>query len=350
MENQTAGVTEFILQGFPLSRWMEVLFLVLLLPTFLLTLLGNLLIISIVLSYSRLHTPMYFFLCNLSILDILFTSVISPKVLANLGSGDKTISFAGCITQCYFYFFLGTVEFLLLTVMSYDRYAAICYPLRYSSIMRPSVCTGTVVFSWMGGFLSVLFPTILISQLPFCGSNVINHFFCDSGPLLALACTDTSAIELMDFMLSSIVILCCIVLVAYSYMSIILTIVRIPSASGRKKAFNTCASHLTIVVISSSITVFIYVTPSQKEYLEINKIPSVLSSVVAPFLNPFIYTLRNDTVLGVLKDVWVRVQGVLEKRMRTMPRSRLSSNKDHRGGTNCSSSSLSCALCANSQY
>ncbi|XP_057581022.1 olfactory receptor 6J1 [Hippopotamus amphibius kiboko] len=350
MENQSAGVIEFILLGFPLSRQVELLFLVLLLPTFLLTLLGNLLIVSIVLSYSRLHTPMYFFLCNLSILDILFTSVISPKALANLVSGDKTISFAGCISQCYFYFFLGTVEFLLLTVMSCDRYAAICYPLRYSTIMRPPVCIGTVVFSWVGGFLSVLFPTILISQLPFCDSNIINHFFCDSGPLLALACADTTAIELMDFMLSSTVILCCIVLVAYSYTYIILTIVRIPSASGRKKAFNTCASHLTTVVISGSITVFIYVTPSQKDSLEINKVPSVLSSVVAPFLNPFIYTLRNDMVLGVLRDVWVRVQAVLEKRMRSMLRSGLSSNSDHRGGASSSSSSLPGIYHANPQY
>ncbi|XP_032121423.1 olfactory receptor 6J1 [Sapajus apella] len=336
MGNGTAAVTEFVLLGFPLSREAELLFLVLLLPTFLLTLLGNLLIISTVLSCSHLHTPMYFFLCNLSTLDILFTSVISPKVLANLGSGDKTISFAGCITQCYFYFFLGTVEFLLLTVMSYDRYAAICCPLRYTTIMRPPVCIGTVVFSWVGGFLSVLFPTILISQLPFCGSNIINHFFCDSGPLLALACADTTAIQLMDFMLSSVVILCCIVLVAYSYMYIILTVVRIPSASGRKKAFNTCASHLTIVIISSGITVFVYVTPSQKEYLEINKVPSVLSSVVTPFLNPFIYTLRNDRMQGVLRGMWVRVRGVLEKRMRAVLRSSLSSNKDHQGGA-CSS-------------
>ncbi|XP_037691099.1 olfactory receptor 6J1-like [Choloepus didactylus] len=329
MENQTVMVTEFILLGFLLSREVELLFLVLLLPMFLLTLLGNLLIISVVLSHSRLHIPMYFFLCNLSVLDILFTAVISPKVLANLVSGDKTISFAGCITQCYFYFFLGTVEFLLLTIMSYDRYAAICYPLRYSTIMTPPVCIGTVIFSWVGGFLSVLFPTIFISQLPFCGSNIINHFFCDSGPLLALACADTTPIELMDFMLSSTVILCCIVLVAHSYMYIILTIVRIPSASGRKKAFNTCASHLTIVVISGGITVFIYVTPSQREYLEIHKIPSLLSSVVAPFLNPFIYTLRNDMMLGVLRDVWARVQVILEKRMRTVLWSSLSSNKDH---------------------
>uniref|UniRef100_F6T243 Olfactory receptor n=1 Tax=Monodelphis domestica TaxID=13616 RepID=F6T243_MONDO len=284
MKNQTTTVAEFILLGFPISREVELLFFILLLPTYLLTLLGNILIICTVVSYSRLYTPMYFFLCNLSILDILFTSVISPRVLTNLATGNKTISFAGCITQCYFYFFLGTVEFLLLTSMSYDRYAAICNPLRYSTIMSPSVCIGLVLFSWVGGFLSVLFPTILISRLPFCGSNIINHFFCDSGPLLALACTDTTAID------------------------------------GRKKAFNTCASHLTVVGIAGGITVFIYVTPSQKETLEINKIPSVLSSVVAPFLNPFIYTLRNDTVHGILREVWVGLRVALVERRRSFLR------------------------------
>lgn len=158
-------------------------------------------------------------------MDSLFSSVISPKALANLASGDKTISFAGGVTQCYFYFFLGTVEFLLLTVVSYDRYAAVCYPLQHSTIMRPTVCFGTVVVSWVEGFLSVLFPIILISQLPFCGSNIINHFFCDSGPWLALACADATVIELMEFMLSSTIILCCLALVAYSYTYSILTIV-----------------------------------------------------------------------------------------------------------------------------
>ncbi|KAM5340262.1 LOW QUALITY PROTEIN: olfactory receptor 6J1 [Glossophaga mutica] len=335
MVNQTA-MGEFVLLGFPLSRQGELLFLVLLLPAFLLTLLGNLLIISVVLSYCRL-TPLYFFLCNLSILDILFTSVISPKVLANLATGDKTISFAGCTTQCYFYFFPGTVKFLLLTVMLCDRCAAICYSLQCATIARP-VCA-VVVFSWVGGLLSVLFP----SQLPFCGSNIINHFFCDRGPLLALACTDdTIAIELMDFMLLSTIILCCTVLVAYFCTYIILTIVCIPSSSGRKKAFNTCASHLTIVVISGGITVFIYVTPSQKEYLEANKIPLVLSSVVTPFLNPFVYTLRNDTVLGAFKDMWARAQTVLEMRIMTMLRNKLSSYKDQWWGASPSSSLPPC--------
>ncbi|KAM9061420.1 olfactory receptor 6J1-like [Sarcophilus harrisii] len=326
MKNQTTTVTEFILLGFPISREVELLFFVFLLPTYMITLLGNIFIIYIIVSHSCFYTPMYFFLCNLSILDILFTSVISPGVLDNLATGDKTISFAGCITQCYFYFFLGTVEFLLLTSMSYDRYAVICNPLRYSTIMSPSVCIGLVLFSWVDGFLSVLYPTILTSKLPFCGSNIISHFFCDSGPLLALACTDTAFIELMDF-LSSLVILCAIILTGYSYACTIMTILGIPSASGKNKAFNTCASHLNIIVIAGGITAFIYVTPSQKETLEIHKIPSMLSSVVVPFLNPFIYTLRNDTVQGILKEVWVGFREVLVRRGRELL-SRVS-KKDH---------------------
>ncbi|XP_074141308.1 olfactory receptor 6J1-like [Sminthopsis crassicaudata] len=301
MENQTTTVTAFILLGFPISREVELLFFVFFLPMYMITLLGNIFIIYIIVSHSRLCTPMYFFLCNLSILDVLFTSVISPRMLDNLATGDKTISFAGCITQCYFYFFLGTVEFILLTSMSYDQYTAICNPLRYSIIMSPSVCIGLVLFSWMNGFLSVLYPTIPTSRLSFYGSNIITHFFCDSGPLLTLVFTDTTSIELMDFLLSSLVILCSIILTGYSYACIIMTILHIPSASGKKKAFNTCTSHLTIVVIAGRITAFIYV-----ETLEIRKIPSVLSSVVAPFLNPFIYTLLNDTVQGILREVWVR--------------------------------------------
>ncbi|XP_043836422.1 olfactory receptor 6J1-like [Dromiciops gliroides] len=325
MENQTTAVTEFILLAFPIDREVELLFFMLLLPTYMITLLGNILIIYIVMSLSRLYTPMYLFLCNLSVLDILFTSVISPRVLDNLATGDKNISFAGCITQCYFYFFLEMMEFILLTSMSYDRYAAICNPLRYSTIMSLSVSIGKFLFSWLGGFLSVLFPIILISRLPFCGANSISHFFCDSGPLLALA--DTASIELMNFLLSSTVIIFSIILTGYSYACINTTILRIPSASGKKKAFNTCASHLTIVVIAGGITAFIYVTPSQKETLEINKIPSVLSSVVAPFLNPFIYTLCNDTVQWILREMWVGVREVLVGRERELF-SRVS-KKDH---------------------
>ncbi|KAM8780245.1 LOW QUALITY PROTEIN: olfactory receptor 6J1 [Rhynchonycteris naso] len=322
VDNQTTNVGEFVLLEFLLSRQVELLFLLQLRLTFLKTLLRNLLIISTVLSYSHLHTAIYFFLCR-SILDILFTAVISP-VLVNLTSGDKAISFAGCIILCYFYFFLGRGEFLLLTVMLYDRYATVCYLLQ-STLMSP-VCIGTTVFSWVGGFPSVLFPTILISQLPFCGSSVLKHF-CNSWPWLVSACVDTTATEQVVFMLLSTIILCCIVCVVYSYMHTTLTGVTIPSSSqAKKKAFNTCASHLTTVMISGGITIFICVTSSQN-YLKV-KVPLVLSSVVNSFLNPFIiYTLRNDLMLGILKNVWVRIKGVLEKRMMTMLRSK-SSYKD----------------------
>ncbi|XP_072480063.1 olfactory receptor 6J1-like [Notamacropus eugenii] len=284
-----------------------------LLTTYVMTLLGNLLIICLVVSNSCLYTPMCFFLCSLSILDNLFTSVFSPRVANNLATGDKTISFTECITQCFFYFFLGIVEFLLLTSMPYDRYF-----LRYSTIMSPSVCISQAIFSRVGNFLSVLFPTTLISRLPFCSSNIINHHFCDSGSLMALPCTDTTSIELMDFLLSSTIIIFSIILTEHSCACIIMTILHIPSVSGKKKAFNTCASHLIIVVIAGSITAFIYVTPFQKETLEINKIPSVLSSMVATFLSSFIYSLHNDTVHWILRGVWVGFREFLVERGREL--------------------------------
>ncbi|XP_006035087.1 olfactory receptor 6J1-like [Alligator sinensis] len=317
MENDTSRVTEFVLLGFPIGHKEEILLSALLLTMYILTLTGNLVILGIVPTSRQLHTPMYYFLCNLSVLDIFFTSVIIPQFISNLLSGDKTISFTDCITQLYFYFFLGTVEFFLLTSMSYDRYAAICTPLHYHTLMNGWVCTQMVLGCWLGGFLSVIFPTILISRLPYCRSNVIDHFFCDSGPLLELSCSDTRMIELIDFMLSSIVILCSLVLTIISYAYIISTILRIPTSMGRRKAFNTCSSHLTIISISCGITIFIYVTPSQKGTLGLQKIPAVLTTIVCPFLNPFIFTLRNDTAKAALKQcfIWLKdvvVQGAVK--------------------------------------
>nr|XP_034992838.1 olfactory receptor 6J1-like [Zootoca vivipara] len=301
MENQS--VSEFILLGFSIDRQEEILLAILFLVLYVVTVLGNIFIIFVVLVDNRLHTPMYFFLGNFAALDIFFTSAISPQLLWNLFSNNKSISFAGCMTQSYFYFFLGTVEFILLTSMSYDRYAAICKPLQYHAIMNSQVCIQMLVGSWLGGFLSVLFPTILITRLSFCRSNVINHFFCDSGPLLDLSCSDTSFIELMDFFLSAVVIICSLTVTLFSYMFIISAVMRISTTTGRAKAFNTCAAHLTIISISCGISIFIYVTPSQKETLEIHKVPAILTTIICPFLNPFIFTLKNDTVKQALKDV-----------------------------------------------
>ncbi|KAM7150969.1 LOW QUALITY PROTEIN: olfactory receptor 6J1-like [Macrochelys suwanniensis] len=303
MKNHTSTVAEFILLGFPIRQETEILLSVVLLYVYLLTLFGNLVILCIVYTDGHLHTPMYFFLCNLSALDLFFASVTVPKMLQNLLSGDKSISFAGCMAQSYFYFFLGTVEFFLLTSMSYDRYAAICSLLHYPILMNSRVCVQMVMACWLGGLLSILFPTIMISRLSYCRSNVID-LFCDSGPLLELSYTDTRLIELIDFMLSSLVILCSLTLTIISYAFIISTILCIPTSTGRNKAFSTCATHLTLFLMSCSISIFMYVTPSQKSTLQIHKISAVLSSIVNPLLSPFIYTLRNDMVKKVLRQTF----------------------------------------------
>ncbi|XP_032093187.1 olfactory receptor 6J1-like [Thamnophis elegans] len=301
MENQS--MSEFILMGFAIGHQTELLLAFLFLTMYIASLGANMVILYIVLADNRLHNPMYFFLGNVSILDIFFTSVTSPQLVWNLLSGDKSISFAGCMIQSYFYFFLGTVQFFLFTSMSYDRYAAICKPLQYHAIMSIHVCIQIVFACWLVGFVSVFVPTIMIARLSYCKSNIINHFFCDSGPLLDLSCSDTRVIELMDFVLSSVVILCSLVLTLVSYICIISAIIRISTTSGRAKAFNTCASHLTIISISCGISIFIYVTPSQKETLEVHKVPALLTSIVCPFMNPFLFTLQNATVKLVLRDM-----------------------------------------------
>ncbi|XP_026580797.1 olfactory receptor 6J1-like, partial [Pseudonaja textilis] len=301
MENQS--VSEFILLGFSIGHPSELLLAFLSLAMYVSTLGSNTLVLYIALQDSHLHTPMYFFLGNFSLLDIFFTTVTSPQLIWNLLSGDKSISFSGCITQSYFYFFLGTVQFLLLTSMSYDRYAAICSPLQYHTIMNDQVCIHIIVGCWVGGFLSVLIPTILISRLIYCKSNIINHFFCDSGPLLNLSCSDTCLIEFIDFLLSSVVILSSSVLTLISYIYIISAILRITTTSGRAKVFNTCATHLTMISVASGISIFIYVTPSQKETLDIHKIPSLLTTIVCPFLNPFLFTLKNDVVKQAIRGM-----------------------------------------------
>ncbi|XP_006895688.1 PREDICTED: olfactory receptor 6M1-like [Elephantulus edwardii] len=290
--NQTT-VTEFTLISFPNVPELEILFFVVLLLVYTLTITGNIIIFSLIWTDSRLQTPMYFFLSNLSFLDILFTTTIAAKLLACLLEERKTISFAGCITQTYFYFFLGTVESILLAVMSFDRYVAICNPLRYTIIMNSTVCLLLVLGCWVGAFLSVLCPTIMVSRLPYC-TEEISHFFCDIAPLLQVACIDTHFIELINFLLSSLVVLSSLVLTTVSYTYIITTILHIPSAQGRQKAFSTCASHITVVSVAYGSSIFMYVRPNQSYSLDFDKVTAVLTTVVTPLLNPFIYSLRNE--------------------------------------------------------
>ncbi|XP_004609767.2 olfactory receptor 6S1 [Sorex araneus] len=306
--NHSGGVTEFILAGFPsLNSTKAELFSVFLL-VYLLTLTGNVLIIGVIRADTRLQTPMYFFLGNLSCLEILLTSVIIPKMLSNFLSRQHTISFAACIAQFYFYFFLGASEFLLLAVMSVDRYLAICHPLHYPVLMNGAVCLRMALACWMGGLLPVLGPTVAVALLPFCEQDaVVQHFFCDSGPLLRLACTNTKELEETDFALATLVIISSLLITAVSYGHIVSTVLRIPSASGRQKAFSTCTSHLMVVTLFYGSAIFLYVRPSQSGSVDTNWAVTVVTTFVTPLLNPFIYALRNERVKEVLKDMFKKV-------------------------------------------
>ncbi|XP_019288991.2 olfactory receptor 6M1-like [Panthera pardus] len=312
MQNQTT-VTEFTLTAFPVIWKLQISLFVVLLFIYLLTLTGNIVIISLIWADNRLQTPMYFFLSNLSFLDILYTTSVTPKLLACLLEDRKTISFAGCMIQIYFFFFLGTVEFILLAVMSFDRYVAICNPLRYTIIMNSNVCLLLVLGCWVGAFFSVLCPIIVVSRLPYCYKE-ISHFFCDIAPLLQVACIDTHFIEMINFLLSSLVLLTSLVLTIVSYTYIISTILRIPSAQGRQKAFSTCASHITVVSIAYGSNIFMYVRPSQSHSLDFDKVTAVMTVMVTPLLNPFIYSLRNEKVKEVLREAINKIISLLHKR------------------------------------
>ncbi|XP_045863819.1 olfactory receptor 49-like [Meles meles] len=302
MRNHTT-VTEFVLLGLSDVCELQMLIFLGLLLTYLLTLLGNLLIVGITLIDRRLHTPMYYFLRNFAVLEIWFTSVIFPKMLTNILTGYKTISLPGCFLQSFLYFFLGTTEFFLLAVMSFDRYVAICNPLRYATIMSKRVCVQLVLCSWMTGFLLIIFPSFITFQQPFCGPNVINHFFCDNFPLLELICADTSLIELLGFITANFSLLGTLSVTATCYGHILHTILRIPSAKERQKAFSTCSSHIIVVSLFYGSCIFMYVRSGKgNEGEDKNKVVALLNTVVTPMLNPFIYTLRNKQVKQVFRE------------------------------------------------
>ncbi|XP_048360358.1 olfactory receptor 6V1 [Sphaerodactylus townsendi] len=293
---------EFILMGFSTTRELQKILLPLCLALYLLMIAGNASIVAMISFDFRLHTPMYFFLCNFSLAEMLVTSTVVPRMLVGLMTERDTIPFGECLTQFYFYFSLGTAAFLLMAVMSIDRYVAICHPLRYSAILTDNVCLQLASGTWATSFFSMILPAVFRAKLPFCHSNQIDHFFCDNAPLLKLSCSDTHLIELWDFFLAVLFVLSSFTVTVASYIAIIITIVRIPSATGRQKAFSTCASHFTVVVIGYSTTIFIYVRPNKNYSTEMNKIIILLTAIVTPSLNPFIFTLRNEKVKEVFRD------------------------------------------------
>ncbi|XP_036895711.1 LOW QUALITY PROTEIN: olfactory receptor 6S1-like [Sturnira hondurensis] len=305
---QSSGVTEFILAGVPnLNSTKEELFSVFLL-VYLLTLTGNVLIVGVVGADARLHTPMYFFLGSPSSLEILLTLVIIPKMLSNFLSRQHTISFAACITQFYFYFFLGASEFLLLVVISVGCYLAICHPLHYPLLMNGTVYFRVALSCWMGGLLPVLGPTVAVALLPFCEQDaVLQHLFCDSGPPLRLAGTNVKKLEETDFVLASLFIVSSLMITAVPYSHIVLAVLCIPSASGCQKAFSTCSSHLMVVTLFYGSAIFLYVQPSQSGSVDSTWAVKLVTTFVTPLLNPFIYALCNKRVKEALKDMFRKV-------------------------------------------
>ncbi|XP_004601928.2 olfactory receptor 6C2-like [Sorex araneus] len=312
MKNHTA-ITTFILLGLTEEPQLQVLVFVFLFLTYVLSITGNLTIIILTLTDSHLKTPMYFFLRNFSFLEVSFTSVCIPRFLYSLSTGDNTITYNACAGQIFFIGLFGSTEFFLLAAMSYDRYVAICKPLHYMTIMSNRVCSILVLGCWISGLAIVTIPLGMGLQLDFCDSNVIDHFGCDASPLLKISCSDTWLIEQTVIICAVLTFIITLIAVALSYIYIIKTIIRFPSASQRKKAFSTCSSHMIVVSITYGSCIFIYVKPSAKEEVDINKGVSVLTTSVAPLLNPFIYTLRNKQVKQAFNNTIKKVSFFLYK-------------------------------------
>ncbi|KAM3936478.1 olfactory receptor 10A7-like [Leptodactylus fuscus] len=311
-ENQS-NIDEFILLGFTNFNIKIQLFLFpLFLFIYIFTILGNLTIITVVTLDSLLHTPMYYFLRNLSFLEMCYITVTLPKLLHTFVAKKKTISFYACCTQMYCFFTLGVTECFLLAVMAYDRFVAICNPLRYFSVMNKATCLKMATLSWVSGNLISLGQTASIFSLPYCGPNLINHFFCDIPPMLKLACTDVSANEIAVSVTGFLVLPLPFSLVLYSYGRIIAAIMRISTSKGRKKVFSTCASHFVSVTLFFGTGAFTYVRVKTSDTPDNDKLLSLLYSVVTPLLNPLIYSLRNQEVKGGLKKLIHQKVGIKE--------------------------------------
>ncbi|XP_003791671.3 olfactory receptor 2F1-like [Otolemur garnettii] len=299
-------VSEFVLMGLSSDRQTQAGLFVLFGATYLLTLLGNGLILLLIWLDSRLHLPMYFFLCNLSIVDICYTSSGVPQMLVHFLLEKKTISLARCGTQHFFSLALGGTEFLLLAAMAYDRYVAVCDPLRYTSVMSPRLCVMLAAISWLVGLANSAVETAITMRLPTCGHNVLNHVACETLALVRLACVDTTINQIVIVASSVVVLLvpCCLVTLSYTH--IVGAILQIRSTQGRRKAFGTCVSHLTVVSMSYGMAFFTYIQPHSMASAEQDKMVVLFYAVVTPMLNPLIYSLRNKDVKAALSRVLMR--------------------------------------------
>ncbi|XP_063312555.1 olfactory receptor 6B1-like [Pelobates fuscus] len=298
--NTTFGINTFYLLGFPTSQPIQIVLFFIFLFAYILTVTENILVIIIIWTSANLHKPMYFFLGNLSFLEMWYVTVTIPKLLAIFVTESRQISVTACMSQLYFFISLVCTECMLLAVMAFDRYVAICTPLHYVTIMDWNICLVLALCSWFTGLLISFIKVYYISRLTFCNSGLINHFYCDISPILNLACTDMRVAELVDFVLALFILLVPLMLTFISYCCILTTVFGIPTSSGRQKAFSTCTSHLAVVIIFYFATLFMYARLSKAQSFNYNKLISVVYTVITPLLNPVIYCLRNKDVKEVI--------------------------------------------------
>ncbi|KAM6181677.1 olfactory receptor 11G2-like [Erethizon dorsatum] len=310
--SNSSTITGFVLLGFPCPREGQILLFVLFTAVYLLTLMGNASIICAVRSDQRLHTPMYILLANFSFLEICYVTSTVPNMLANFLSDTKVISFSGCFLQFYFFFSLGSTECLFLAVMAFDRCLAICRPLRYPSIMSRHCCTNLVLGCWVLGFLWFLIPIIIISRMSFCGLRIIDHFLCDPGPLLALTCRKAAVIELLISTLNALPLFFLLLFIMGSYALILKAVLKVPSAAGKRKAFNTCGSHLAVVSLFYGSVLVMYGSPTSEHEAGMQKVVTLFYSVLTPLLNPVIYSLRNKDMKKALQKFWGTIKALIK--------------------------------------
>ncbi|XP_004585555.2 olfactory receptor 5B2-like [Ochotona princeps] len=302
MENRTE-VTQFILLGLTSVSELQAPLFVLFLLIYLINVMGNLGMILLILLDSHLHTPMYFFLSNLSLVDIGYSSAVIPTFMAEFLMGDKVISYNACATQMFFFAVFATMENFLLASMAFDRYAAVCKPLHYTTTMTRSVCASLVTGCYICSFLNASIHVGETFSLSFCGSNVVHHFFCDVPPVMALSCSDRHINELVLVCVASFNVFFALLVILISYTFIFVTILKMHSTAGYQKALSTCASHFTAVSIFYGTIIFMYLQPSSSHSMDTDKIASVFYTMVIPMLNPVVYSLRNKEVKGACKRI-----------------------------------------------
>ncbi|XP_041494962.1 olfactory receptor 11G2-like [Microtus oregoni] len=301
--NNSSTISGFILLGFPCPREGQILLFVLFFIVYLLTLMGNASIICAVRWDQKLHTPMYLLLANFSFLEIWYVTSTVPNMLANFLSDTKVISFSGCFLQFYFFFSLGSTECFFLAVMAFDRYLAICRPLHYPALMTGRLCNILVISCWVLGFLWFPVPIIIISQMSFCGSRIIDHFLCDPGPLLALTCSRAPLMEFFWTVITSLLLFIPFLYIMGSYMLVLQAVFRVPSRDGRRKALSTCGPHVTVVSLFYGSVMVMYLSPASEHEAGMQKLVTLLYSVLTPLINPMIYSLRNKDIIHAMKKI-----------------------------------------------